>query len=474
MKDVCIIGGGVVGSFIARQLSRYEVSVVLLEKQHDVAHGASGANSGIVHAGFDAENGTLKAKMNVRGSALMPVVAKELGVSFINNGSLVLGFSQEDKDHIKKLYDRGIKNSVEGLRILNAEEIQELEPNVSKDAVCALYAPTGGIICPYGLTIAAMGNAMDNGVELKTDFEVTSIKRNKETYLISNGVETIEARYVVNAAGTGSAKIASMAGDNSFTITPRIGEYMICDKESGSIVHNTIFVTPSKMGKGILVSPTADGNLILGPTSENVTDAEDVSTTPAGLAKITEGVLREVPGVPLRTVITSFAGMRAVGSTGDFIINSPQKNFINVAGIESPGLTSAPAIGEYVAGMLFETGLEAKEKKDFNPYRKSMHGFTHMNAEEKNALIEKEPAFGEIVCRCEGITKGEILCAIRQNPKTDTVDGVKRRCRAGMGRCQGGFCSTTVAKIISDELNIPLHEVKKDSDGAYICTGEIK
>lgn len=469
MYDVCIIGAGVVGAFIARELSKTAASVIVLEKNHDAACGASGANSGIVHAGFDAENGTLKASLNLRGSQLMPKIAKELGVSFNNNGSLVIGFCDEDMTHIHRLYDRGVKNGVEGLQILTGEELLNKEPNVSDKAVGALYAPTGAVICPYGLTIAALGNAMDNGVALKTDFEVKQIIRKSESFSIWNGEEEVHAKYIVNAAGTHSDVIARLVGDSSFSITPRKGEYMILDKEFGGIVGSTIFVTPSVMGKGILVSKTADGNIILGPTSENTNSPDDKDTTSEGFEKIIKGVLREVPNVPLRSVITSFAGVRAVGSTGDYIINSPSKNFINVAGIESPGLTSAPAIGEYVVGMLFEMGLTQEINTSFNPIRRPMHEFSHMSKDERNKLLEKEPEYGQIICRCEEITKGEILRALRENPKADTLDGVKKRTRAGMGRCQGGFCSPSIVKLIAEEKNIPLEKVTKSGGKSYIC-----
>lgn len=475
MYDIAIIGGGVIGSLIARELSRYAARTVVIEKEIDVALGATGANSGIVHAGFDAKPGTLKARFNVEGNKMMEAVCRELGVSFKQNGSLVIGFCcDEDKRVIGELYERGVQNGVEGLEVIDGERLRELEPNVSKDAAFALYAPTGGIVCPYGLNIAALGNAMDNGCELERCFEVKSIERKDGVYTISNGERVIQAKYIVNAAGIFSDKIATMVGDNSFKIIPRKGEYMLCDKESGGIVLHTIFRTPSKMGKGILVSPTVDGNLLLGPTATDIDDKNDKATTPEGLAFIAKECLEDVPNVPTRTVITSFAGLRSVGDKGDFIINSPVENFINCAGIESPGLTSAPAIAVYVAEMLGDMGLELVKKADFNPYRTSMHEFRDMTLKQKNERIKKEPAYGKIVCRCETISEGEILRAVRENPKAMTVDGVKRRTRATMGRCGGGFCTPTIIDIIAHENGMKYEDVTKFGGGSVFNFGKVK
>jgi len=474
MYDVAVIGAGVIGSLIARELSKYNVSVLVIEKEADTALGATGANSGIVHAGFDAKPGSLKARFNVAGNKMMEQTCKELGVSFKNNGSLVIGFDDDDKKVIEELYDRGVKNGVERLEIVDSKRLHELEPNVSDKATIALYAPTGGIVCPYGLAIAALGNAMDNGAEFERCFEVKSIERKDGKYIISNGAKNIEARYIVNAAGVFSDKIAAMVGDKSFTITPRKGEYMLCDKESGGIVSHTIFRTPSKMGKGILVSPTVDGNLLLGPTATDIEDREDTSTTPEGLAVIANECLADVPGVPTRTVITSFAGLRSVDNKGDFIINSPVEGFINCAGIESPGLTSAPAIAVYISELLSENGLELTKKESFNPHRTSMHEFRDMTIEEKNEKIKQDPAYGKVVCRCETISEGEIIRAIRENPGAVTVDGVKRRTRATMGRCGGGFCTPTIIGIIARELGMKYEDVTKFGGESVYNFGECK
>ena len=474
MYDIAIIGGGVIGSLIARELSRYTASTVVIEKEADVALGATGANSGIVHAGFDAKPGSLKARFNVAGNKMMESVCRELGVNYKNNGSLVIGFDDEDRKVIEELYERGVRNGVERLEVVDSERLHELEPNVSKNATCALYASTGGIVCPYGLAIAALGNAMDNGASLERGFEVKSIERRDGFFAISNGEKVIEARFVVNAAGIFSDKIAAMVGDTSFTITPRKGEYMLCDKESGGIVSHTIFRTPSKMGKGILVSPTVDGNLLLGPTATDIEDRDDTDTTSEGLGFIAKECLEDVPSVPTRTVITSFAGLRSVSNKGDFVINSPIDGFINCAGIESPGLTSAPAIAVYIAELLSGMGLELVKKSDFNPTRAPMHEFREMSLEEKNEVIKRDPSYGRIVCRCETVSEGEILRAIRENPKAITVDGVKRRTRATMGRCGGGFCSPTIIGILSKELGIAYEDVTKFGGESVYSFGKVK
>ena len=468
MFDVAIIGAGVIGGMIARTLAAYRLKIVLIEKGHDVATGATAANSAIVHAGFDAKEGTLKAKLNVRGSQMMAEVCRELGVKYRNNGSLVIGFGEEDEAHLQALYARGVANGVKDLKLLNAAELHALEPNVSKDATCALHAPTGAIVCPYELTFAAIGNAMDNGAELLLDSEVTAVAATGAGYTITAGGKPIEARYVVNAAGVYADAIAKMAGDESFTIHPRRGEYILLDKEIGKLVGHTVFRTPTKMGKGILVSPTVDGNLLCGPTSEDMEDKEDKATTPQGLARVMKGAGESVSGIRFGASITSFCGLRAVGSTGDFIINNPRHGFVNAAGIESPGLSSAPAIAEYVLDLLRKDGLATEKKQDYIPTRPAMHAFREMTIAEKNAVIAKDPAYGRVICRCETVTEGEILAAIRQNPKPRDLDGVKRRTRAQMGRCQGGFCSPTIVELLSRELGIPYEKVTKSGGDSLV------
>ena len=474
MYDVVVIGAGCVGAMTLRELSKYNLKVLIVEKENDVSMGATKANSAIVHAGFDAEEGTLKAKLNVRGAELFKTVTKELGVKYINNGSMVIAFTDEDKAHLDILYERGIKNGVKNLKMLTGDEARRIEPNLSKNVTYVLHALDGSITCPYELTIAAIGNAMDNGAELKLNFEVCDIKEKDGYYEIYSENDMIKSKIVINAAGVYSDKIASFVGDTSFSITPRRGEYILLDKVNGDIVKNTIFRTPSNMGKGILVSPTVDSNLITGPTSYNIEDKENNATTEEGFFEIIKQACENVDKVNYRNTITSFCGVRAVGNTGDFIITSPKRGFINAAGIESPGLSASPAIAEYIVEMLKEAGYELTKNENFNPIRKPMHYFKEASIEEKNEIIKKDKSFGRVICRCETVTEGEILEAIRTNPKPTDLDGVKRRTRAQMGRCQGGFCSPYIINLLSKELNIPVCEITKSGKSSYITVSKTK
>lgn len=475
MYDVTIIGGGIIGAMTARRLSRYNISLCIAEREHDVALGATKANSAIVHAGFDAAEGSLKAKLNVCGSEMMPEICRQLDVDYKNNGALVIGYNDTDRKQLEELLNRGISNGVKSLELVDRKRLKELEPNISDNVSCALYAPTSAIICPYDLTIAAVGNAMDNGAELKLGFDVTQIDKTENGFCItSSSGESIKTRIIINAAGLYTDKIANLAGDSSFTITPRKGEYMLMDKEQGGLVKHTIFTAPTKMGKGILVSPTVDQNLILGPTAVNMEDKENKQTTAEGMASVKANARNMVNGINFGAVITSFCGLRAAGDTGDFIINMPFPGFVNAAGIESPGLSASPAIAEYIVGLLEDSGEKFELKSDFVETRKSFKHFSRLTDDEKNEIIKNDPAFGTIVCRCENITEGEILHALRTNPKAHDLDGVKRRTRAQMGRCQGGFCSTTIMKLISREMNIPLEEVTKSGGNSRVVFHQLK
>ena len=469
--DVTIIGAGITGAMAARELSRYDLKLLILDAASDVAMGATKANSAIVHAGFDAKEGTLKAKFNVEGSKMFEQVCKELGAKYKRIGALVVGFSDEDKETLRGLLERGVKNGVEELRLIDSrEELEALEPNIGETVSCALYAPTSAITCPYELCIAAVGNAMDNGADLKLNYKVKSIEKDGDSFLI-NG--EIKSRVVINCAGCHADEIAKMIGDDSFTITPRRGEYVLLDREAGGTAKHTVFRCPSAMGKGILVTPTVDGNLLLGPTAENIEDKEDKTTTLEGQDLVKKSAHQQVAGIDLRKSITSFTGLRSVGSTGDFIITEPAKGFINAAGIESPGLSSAPAIAVYLAEMVGKD-IELKVDPNFDPCRKPAHYFTEMSLEEKNEKIKEDPTFGHIICRCETVTEGEILEALRTNPKPTDLDGIKRRTRAQMGRCQGGFCSPYIVEIISKELGIDATEVTKTGGKSNILTGYTK
>ena len=475
MKKVVIIGAGVVGGLVARELSRYELAVTVLERGADVALGATRANSAIVHAGYDAKEGSLKARFNVRGSEMMEQVCRELGVKYKRNGSLVVGFNDEDRHTLEELKARGEKNGVKELSVVGREELVKIEPNVGDDVTCALVAPTGAIVCPYELCMAAVGNAMDNGAELKLDFNVAAIEEKDGGYeIVSESGERVYADYVINCAGVYSDEIARMVGDDSFSVHPRRGEYMLLDREAGGLISHTVFRCPSKMGKGVLVSPTVDGNLLLGPTAEDIEDKEDTSTTAEGIDRVRSLAAQQVRDIPFGKVITSFTGLRSVGSTGDFIINMPRRGFINLAGIESPGLTSSPALAEHVAWMLAEDGVELKKKADFNPIRRPMHYFKELDVEGKNAVIREHPEFAHVICRCETVTEGEILESIRTNPKPRDVDGVKRRTRASMGRCQGGFCTPYIIELLASELGIDYTDVTKFGGDSRINVGMTK
>lgn len=473
MLDVAVVGAGVVGGLVARELTKYDISVGIVEKECDVAMGATSANSAIVHAGFDAKPGTLKARLNVRGSEIMEALARSLGVKYKKCGSLVVGFSDEDRETLAELLLRGEKNGVRELRLLSREEVLNLEPNIGEGVVAALHAPTGAIICPYELTVAAVGCAMDNGASLELGFEVTEIKNINGGYmLVAADGRTVSARYVINCAGVFSDAVAAMIGDESFRVHPRRGEYILLDRECGTLVGSTVFRCPSKMGKGVLVTPTVDGNLLLGPTAEDIEDKQDTSTTAEGLTRVRRLATEQVSGIDWRKTITSFSGLRASGDTGDFIINSPRLGFINCAGIESPGLSASPAIAEMVVDILRESGMELRPREGFLGERRAMHFYSELNTEGKNRVIAEHPEYAHIICRCEGISEGEILNAVRTNPKPATVDGVKRRTRATMGRCQGGFCTPYIIDLLAREMGVSPSEVTKSGGGSYIIVGK--
>ena len=439
-----------------------------MEKGSDVSLGATRANSAIVHAGYDAKEGSLKAMLNVRGSQMMENICSDLGVKYKRNGSLVVGFNEDDEKTLIELCNRGNRNGVEGVRVIYRDEILALEPNIGDGVTSALYAPTGAIVCPYELCMASIGNAMDNGATLKLNFEVSSIEKIDDGYIVYSDNDSVSAKYVINCAGVHADDISKMVGDNSFDIRPRKGEYMLLDREVGDHISHTIFRCPSKMGKGVLVSPTVDGNLLVGPTAVDIDDKNDTTTTMEGLSTVRSLSAEQVKNIDFSKVITSFSGLRATGSTGDFIINMPMAGFVNVAGIESPGLSSAPAIGEYVVSILIDSGFDGKLRDDFVQKRRPMHFFSELSVEEKNQLIKDRPEYAHIVCRCERITEGEIVDAIRTNPRPTDIDGVKRRTRSTMGRCQGGFCTPYIIEILAREMGVDYLEVTKFGGNSYI------
>ena len=472
MYDIIIIGAGVSGSASARELSRYKVNVCVLEKEEDVCCGTSKANSAIVHAGFDAANGSLMAKLNVRGNEMMEQLSKDLDFSFKRNGSLVICRAKEDMPNLEALYERGIKNGVKELKILSKEEVLEMEPNITDDVVAALYAPTGGIVCPFNMNIAFAENANENGVEFKFNTEVLDIKKVDEGFELYTNNGVYKTKYVVNAAGVYADKFHNMVSEKKIHITPRRGDYCLLDRTAGGHVSKTIFALPGKYGKGILVSPTVHGNLLLGPTALDIEDKEGINTTAEGLNEVIEKAGFNVKNLPLRQVITSFAGLRAHEDNHEFIIEELEdcKGFIDCAGIESPGLTSAPAIGEMVANILKDLmGLE--EKEDFIATRKGILNPEHLSKEERKQLIKENPAYGNIICRCEMVTEGEIIDAINRPLGAKSLDAVKRRTRAGMGRCQAGFCSPKTMEILARELNVPISEITKMGGNSKIVVG---
>ncbi|MBQ8552421.1 MAG: FAD-dependent oxidoreductase [Clostridia bacterium] len=479
--DIAIIGAGVTGAMLAHKLAKYKLDVAVLEAGCDVASGASRANSAIVHAGFDAACGTLKAKLNVRGCAELPVLAKQLDVPYKNNTSLVVAYGEEDEKMLEVLLERGRKNGVPKLEIIDSARLHEMEPSLSPEATAALYAPTAGIICPYDLTMAAAENACINGCEFYFDYKVDKIERDGDILNICAGDKTIRARYAANCAGVHSDEIARLI-DPEFPIKliPRRGEYMVLDKAEGKTVSATIFMVPSKAGKGILVSPTVDGNLLVGPNAHEVGFKDDTSTEAMGLEEISQGARRLVPSANLRAVITSFAGVRPTPDTDDFHIlpSAAAGNFLNLVGIESPGLASSPAVAEYAIEQLAKMGVTLKVRDDYNPFRTEKghmrKPFRELSNEEKAELCKKEPAYAKIICRCETITEGDILAAIRRPLGAKTVDMVKMRTRAGMGRCQGGFCSPRVVEILANELGVSPMDIKKRDCGSDILCDKTK
>lgn len=476
MYDIAIVGAGVTGAMTARELSKYNLRIALLEKCNDVAMGATKANSGIVHAGFDAEEGSLMAKMNVEGCALMPETCEKLHVPYKNNGSLVVAFSEEEMDHLNVLYNRGKANGVPELKILSKEELLALEPNLNPDSFGALHAPTAGIVCPYELTIAAAECAVSNGVEFIRNCEVKAVETTDDCLVLDTTQGKIDAKYVINAAGVFSDDLARMAGDDTISITARKGEYFLLDRAVGSLVSHTIFQCPSKMGKGILVSPTVDGNLLMGPTAEDIDDKSNVNTTNSGLNDVKKYAVKSVPAVNARNAITSFTGLRAHAAAHEFIIGVSEKNdrLINAAGIESPGLSSAPAIAKYIGEIVKSVFGELEVKADYDDTREAPVRFRHMSDEERAELIKKNSAYGRIICRCETITEGEIIDAIKAPAGARDVDGVKRRTRAGMGRCQGGFCGSKVVEILARELGCEINEITKFGGNSNILFEKTK
>ena len=475
MYDIIIIGAGVIGCAVARELSKYNARILVVEKNEDVCAGTSKANSAIVHSGYDAENGTLKARFNVEGNRMMENVCKELDVPFKRIGSLTVCTEKELLPELQKLKERGERNGVEGLRVLDREELLAIEPHIGDEVVGALLAPTAGIVCPFKLTIAFAENAAVNGAEFLFDTQVNKVYADSGVWHVVTDEKEYEAKAVVNAAGVYSDMFNNMVSERKLHITPRRGDYILLDRSAEGFVRHTIFQLPTKLGKGVLVTPTVHGNTIVGPTAVDVDDKESTATTAEGIDSVIAKSALSVKGLPVRQVITSFAGLRAHEDGHEFVLGEPEdaENFYNCAGIESPGLSAAPAIGVYIAGLIREK-LHLSEKESFVAERKDILNPAKLSLEERNELIRREPAYGTIICRCESVTEGEIIDAIRRPVGARSLDGVKRRTRAGMGRCQAGFCSPKVMEILRRELNKDLTEVTKSGGGSYIVNARTK
>ena len=513
--DILIIGAGVSGTAIARELSRFDASIAVLEKCEDICCGTTKANSAIVHAGFDAPPGSLMAKLNARGNFLMDRIAEELDVPFIRNGSLVICKREEDRPSLQQLLAQGEQNGIPGIRIIERSELRKLEPNISEDAVAALYAPTGGIICPFTLNIAFAENAAANGVQFFLNTEVTGLRRisvpsnlsvvsnesgaaasenvaagnavsgdavsvdparfgDAPFFSVSTNADTFYAKTVINAAGVHAGTVHNWICKEHLQIRPRKGEYYLLDKLAGRHVSHTIFPLPSAAGKGVLVTPTVHGNLLVGPTSHYTDDPEDLQTTDTGLTEVRSKAGQTVRNIPFSEVITTFSGLRASSEQHDFQIGMPSPGFFDCAGIESPGLSAAPAIGEYTAEMV-RNYMNLQPKAHFNSKRQGYLNPNRLSVEERNALIQNHPEYGTVICRCEMVTEGEILDAIRRPLGATTIDGIKRRVRPTSGRCQGGFCTPFLLKLLEKEL--PAHDigaVSKCGTGSEYLFGKIK
>ena len=478
--EVLVIGGGVVGCFIARELSRYKLDIILVEKRTDVCTGISKANTALVHAGFNADADKLKGRLNVRGNELYHRrVEHELDISLEWIGALVVAQNQEETETLERLYENGKKNGVKDLEILKGDQLFELEPNLNSESVAALYAPTAGIVNPFELTVALANNAVENDAEVLLEAEVLDIEDHGDYKIVDTAKGKIKAEVVINAAGVYADEIAKMVGIDKFEITPRRGEYYLYDKLLDMDVNHTIFQAPKKHTKGIVVTPTDEGNLLIGPNAEEIDDKRNKSTTREGLDEVFEGAKKTLPELSKRGVIKEFAGLRpAIKETEDFLIEASKKvaGFINAAGIQSPGLASAPAIAEMVVGIVKdETSLDLEEDLDFDPhYSPPFVKMRELDHEERAEYIAKNPDYGRIICRCETVSKAEIMAAIKEPVGAQTINAVKRRTRPGGGRCQGGFCQPWVLNMIAEELDIPKTEVKLEYEGSELLVDNIK
>lgn len=475
MIDVAIIGCGIVGAAAAYELSRYELDVVVLESENDVACGTSKANSAIIHAGYDPEPGSLMAQLNVSGASLCRELCKKLDVPYSQCGSLVIAFGEQENQILKALYRRGLQNGVKGLELWDAKQTKMREARLSERVTGALYAKTAAIVSPWEYTLALIETAVRNGVTLKREAAVLGIEKVTGGYSLNTVSGRINARYVLNAAGVHADRIHNMVAPPSFTIIPDSGEYYLLDKCEGETVSHVIFHCPTPLGKGTLIAPTVHGNLIVGPDNRTPKNADDTATTREGLQKVAQMAKKSVPSLNLRESIRNFAGVRAACDRPDFILEEAQgcKGFVDLAGIKSPGLSAAPAIAQQAVRILNNSGLGLQEKNTFIDTRKRVR-FSELTIEQKQALIQDNPAYGRVICRCEGVTEGEILDALHAPVPASSIDAVKRRCGAGMGRCQGGFCGPRVLEILAQESGLSPAKVPQDRAGSTLLLCQTK
>ena len=467
MRDIIVIGAGVVGCSIARELSKYNLDVLVVEKNSDVSGGISKGNSGIVHAGYNEKIGTLKAKLNIEGNKIFDDLSRDLQFPFKRNGAFILAFSDEDMNILESLKENGEKLGVEGLEILTREEALNIEPNLNKEIVGVLNVKTSGIVSPYEMTIALAENAAENGVEFKLNSKVTNIEKISEGYKVTlNNKELVSGKLIINASGLEGAFLNNLVSMSKREINPVKGEYCLFDKVAGAMINKTLFQVPNKLSKGVLVTPTAEGNLLVGP---NAVEGKTLETSREGIDEILDKSKTSLEELPVARILNTFSGIRPKTKEGDFIIEEVEdaKNFINVIGIDSPGLTAAPAIGVYVVNMIKER-LDLVEKKNFKKTREKIVRFAELSLEEKNKLIKEKPAYGHMVCKCEFVTEGEIVEAIHRPIKALTVDAIKRRTRASMGGCQGVGCTLPISKILSRELGIDISDINKNSEGSPV------
>jgi len=469
--NIAIIGGGIVGNAIARELSRYELTVILIEKEIEVSFGVSKANSGIIHSAVHDDMQTLKGRLCLQGNALWGKLSQELRIPFEKVGEIIVARNKEDLQVLKDMFDNARKINIPA-EMVEGGRLRELEPNLNPEINTALLVPSAGVIPPYEMTYALYENAMQNGVEYLLDSKVTKIVRDGKSFVITAGSSEIKTDYVINAAGVYADEVARFVGADNFRIKPRKGEEYILDKRLDDINNHIIFPTPNPKSKGILIIKTIEGSTMIGPTAEDINDKEDTSTSDAGLKKVLDFVRTMIHDIPRKDIIASFAGIRPIADSNDFIIEESRNvhRFINVAGIQSPGLTAAPAIALMVANILRQKGMKLEQKKEFKKYDKPHRRFSLATNKEKELLIKLNPSYGNIICRCEEVTEAEVVAAIKIGAKT--TDGIKLRTRAGMGRCQGGFCLHHVMRILSRELNLPEETITKRGGASLVVKGK--